>query len=200
MLSRKDIEKQIGKGISIVPFKRENIKENTINLTLSHISWTIRFDEEEKMFQSTENIAENNYIKLAPHSTCIVYTEEVISLNGYYGGTFHAKVGVAAKGVIFSSTTIGPWYHGHLMISLQNPTDFDINLKIGDTFISMALYKLDTPIKKMIENSNTGGHVEKFSYYGVQLNDELQRYFDENWKKTHASIIEKLQQDEEYKD
>ena len=32
MLSRRDIEKELGKGINIYPLVRENIKENSINL------------------------------------------------------------------------------------------------------------------------------------------------------------------------
>lgn len=34
MLSRRDIEKELGKGINIVPLIQENFKENSINLTV----------------------------------------------------------------------------------------------------------------------------------------------------------------------
>ena len=41
MFSRFDIEKEIGKGINIYPFHEQNIKENSINLTLSHNAWAM---------------------------------------------------------------------------------------------------------------------------------------------------------------
>ena len=198
MLSKIDIENQIGRGINIVPFKIDNIKENSVNLTLSEIAWSVTYDKDEKRFKRAQKVCENEKVVLHPHSTTIVYTKEVISLNGKFGGTFHAKVGIVAKGVIFSSTTLGPWYCGHLMITIQNPNDFEIELKVGETFISLVLYKLDTPLKKMIVNSNNGGHTEKLSYYGIQLDDYLQHYFDQDWKKNHSSIREKLLLENEY--
>lgn len=40
MLSRRDIEKELGKGINIHPLYTENIKENSINLSVSTNCWT----------------------------------------------------------------------------------------------------------------------------------------------------------------
>ncbi len=39
MLSRRDIEKELGKGLSLYPFIPENIKENSINVTISEYAW-----------------------------------------------------------------------------------------------------------------------------------------------------------------
>ena len=39
MLSRNDIEREIGKGINIVPLITSNIKENSINLTIGQNGW-----------------------------------------------------------------------------------------------------------------------------------------------------------------
>ena len=41
MLSRRDIEKELGKGINIVHIIRDNFKENSINLTASQKAGTI---------------------------------------------------------------------------------------------------------------------------------------------------------------
>ena len=41
MLSRRDIEKELGKGINIIPVIRDNFKENSINLTASQNAWTM---------------------------------------------------------------------------------------------------------------------------------------------------------------
>lgn len=40
MLSKRDIEKELGKGINIYPVIRDNFKENSINLTASANAWT----------------------------------------------------------------------------------------------------------------------------------------------------------------
>jgi len=41
MLSIIDIQKELGKGINVVPFKDKNIKENSINLSASCYAWTM---------------------------------------------------------------------------------------------------------------------------------------------------------------
>ena len=40
MLSRNNIYKELGKNINIYPFISENIKENSVNLTIGCNSWT----------------------------------------------------------------------------------------------------------------------------------------------------------------
>lgn len=194
MLSKVDIEKQIGKGINIVPFKRDNIKENSINFTISNIAWTLAPKNNKAKLACHSGI-----LTLEPHSTTIVYTEEVIALNNKFGGTFHAKVGVVSKGVIFSSTMIGPSYCGHLMVSLQNPTDNKIKLKVGETFISLVLSKLDTKINKILTNSNTGGHTEKLGLLGIENADNEIRILNEDWKKNIETIQNKLENESDFK-
>ena len=39
MLSKKDIERELGKGIAIVPFSATNVKDNSVNLTASKYAW-----------------------------------------------------------------------------------------------------------------------------------------------------------------
>ena len=131
-----------------------------------------------------------NIITLVPHTTTVVYTEEVIALNSKFGGTFHAKVGVVAKGIVFSSTMIGPLYCGHLMVLLQNPTDNPISLNVGDTFISLALYKLRTKLRHETVNSNSGGHVEKLADLGIRPGNGIMKWLDEDWKKDIVKIKE----------
>ena len=198
ILSKIDIENQIGKGIFIVPFKRNNIKENSINFTLSKLAWTIKPKDSGDGFNRAEPACNNGVITLKPKSTTVVYTEEVVALNNRYGGTFHAKVGIVSKGVVFCSTMIGPSYCGHLMISLQNSTNKEIKMKVGDTFISLVLHKLDHAISKIHTNSNTGGHTEKLNRLGIHTSDDEDRYLGEDWKKNISTISEKLKQETDY--
>lgn len=199
MLSKIDIEKQIGKGINIVPFKKDNIKENSINFTISNMAWTIQPKDTGNGYNKAKPASNAEVITLYPHSTTVVYTEEVIALNNKYGGTFHAKVGIVSKGIVFSSTMIGPSYCGHLMISIQNPTDKKIKLNVGETFISLILYKLDTKINKLLTNSNTGGHTEKFALLGIENAENEIKILEEDWKKNINTIQEKLESESDYK-
>lgn len=41
MLSRKDIESELGKGINIFPLHSSNIKGNSINFTTSRNAWSL---------------------------------------------------------------------------------------------------------------------------------------------------------------
>lgn len=41
MLSRKDIENELGKGINIYPLHEDNIKGNSINFTISRNAWSL---------------------------------------------------------------------------------------------------------------------------------------------------------------
>lgn len=201
MLSKIDIEKYIGKGIYIVPFTRDNIKENSINLKLSNKAWTLKPSKNgTRQYNQASPACNKNIITLAPHTTTVVYTEEVIALNSKFGGTFHAKVGVVAKGIVFSSTMIGPLYCGHLMVLLQNPTDNPISLNVGDTFISLALYKLRTKLRHETVNSNSGGHVEKLADLGIRPGNGIMKWLDEDWKKDIVKIKEKFAQESEYQE
>lgn len=41
MLSRKDIENELGKGINIYPLHNKNIKGNSINFTIGKNAWSL---------------------------------------------------------------------------------------------------------------------------------------------------------------
>lgn len=198
MLSKIDIERQIGKGINIVPFKRDNIKENSINFTISNMAWTLNPKDTGQGYNNAKPACSSGILTLEPHSTTVVYTEEVIALNNKLGGTFHAKVGIVSKGVVFSSAVIGPSYCGHLMVSIQNPTDKRIKLSVGETFISLVLNKLDTKINKEHTNSNNGGHTSKLGELGIKNASCEIRILDEDWKKNIETIQSKLKVETDY--
>lgn len=198
MLSKIDIERQIGKGINIVPFKRDNIKENSINFTISNMAWTLNPKDTGQGYNNANPACSSGILTLEPHSTTVVYTEEVIALNNKLGGTFHVKVGIVSKGVVFSSTMIGPSYCGHLMVSIQNPTDKKIKLSVGETFISLVLNKLDTKIRKEHTNSNNGGHTSKLGELGIENASRETKILDEDWKKNIETIQSKLKLEADY--
>lgn len=223
MLSRRDIEKELGKGINIYPLHKENIKENSINFTASVYAWTLGNatvhwlgDDKFTVFDSpktkqkrtlrsgnkcvfyTDKSKKNQYILLLPHSTTLVETEEVIAVENYIGGALHSKVGIVAKGVGHIGTMLGPGYSGHLMISLHNITDDVIAIKVGTTFVSLAFDYLSTQVVRT--SATVSGHVDKFAELGVNATEEDRVNLTADWKSNVDEVRERMINSTEYKE
>lgn len=223
MLSRRDIEKELGKGINLYPLKRENIKENSINLTASDYAWTLGsatvhwLGDNKFTVRNTASPKRSltlksgkkcifyanrektiKYILLLPHSATLIETEEVIGVANYIGGALHSKVGLVAKGIGHIGTMLGPGYCGHLMISLHNITDDVIAIKVGTTCVSLAFDYLSTQV---IRTSTTvSGHVDKFAELGLNVKEEDVSSITTDWKTNLEEIREKMIASQEYKD
>lgn len=218
MLSKKDIQKELGKGINIYPLHVGNIKENSINFTTSQNAWALKdgsvireskgqykvpkvpTKDSIKITRGNSAIIEeknSRYIVLLPQSTTIVETSEVIGVDNYIGGTLHSKVGIVAQGVGDISTMLGPCFAGHLMLALHNTTDEVISLRVGETFVSLVFFYLDTP-SAINKNSNISGHVDKLSELGVKIDKTTREYLTADWKLTVEGIRSKLLKDKSY--
>lgn len=213
MLSKIDIEKELGKGINIVPFKEENIKENSLNLTASSLAWTMNkgevfvsntglvekdvahekkytFSKGDKCVISMEN---KNVIIILPFSTTLVQTKEVLASSNYIGGTYHSKVGLVSKGLGHIGTMLGPNFSGHSLIAVHNITAFPIYIEVDETFVSIIFHRLDTPLNS--PNATKNGHLEKFSALGIKLSTEDLNFLNEDWKSNRIIVKEKMKED-----
>lgn len=224
MLSKRDIEKELGKGINIFPVIRDNFKENSINLTASANAWTQTnatvywyggesFGLEDKpvkkgtknfrhgskcIFTITrKNQTQEKYIILLPHTTTLIETTEVIGVANNIGGALHSKVGLVAKGIGHIGTMLGPGFCGHLLVSLHNITDNVIPLKVGTTFVSLSLDYLTTQVIRT--SSTTSGHVDKFSELGITIDEDTRSFLTADWKSNIEGIREKMCESESYK-
>lgn len=220
MLSRKDIESELGKGINIFPLHSSNIKGNSINFTTSRNAWSfgrgqIVKDKNGKWIIAPKgetgqkkydimpgksaliNEGKKNIIILLPHATTIIETSEVIGVDNHIGGTLHSKVGMVAKGIGDIGTMLGPSFCGHLMISLHNITDEVIEVKVGETFVSLVFYYLKTPDKT--KNTNVSGHVDKLAELGIQISQETREYLTTDWKMSLTGIRDKMMGSADYK-
>lgn len=223
MLSRRDIEKELGKGINIVPLITSNIKENSINLSVGKNAWsisrgkvywcgenkfTVRKNEhsrrEYEILRGQSCIRKVNsenkqkeYMILLPHSTTIVETSEVIGVDNYIGGALHSKVGIVAKGIGHIGTMLGPGYCGHLMVSLHNITNDAVAIEVGSTFVSLSFEYLETPVERT--SATVSGHVDKFSDLGIKISSSTREYLTEDWKSNLNDIREKMIESHEYK-
>ena len=226
MFSKHDIEKELGKGINILPFIKENIKGNSINLTVSKYAWSlgsgsvVRDAEKGFVLQKDSSNGSNQsekaiclekgrsaviknkgtpYVVLLPHTTTIVETNEVIGVDKYIGGTLHSKVGVVAQGVGALGTMLGPNFAGHLMISLHNITDEVISIPVNDTFVSIVFHRLDTPSRDK-NNPNISGHVDKLSELGISIDGQTREYLLKDWKCSVDTIRDQLTSSDKYKE
>lgn len=225
MLSRRDIEKELGKGINIYPVIRDNFKENSINLTASQNAWTMgnctvyhngedNFSLEETkqkkkartltkgdscIFEEKENGKKHTkYIVLLPHSTTLIETTEVIGVDSYIGGALHSKVGLVSKGIGHIGTMLGPGYCGHLLVALHNITDEVMAIKVGSTFVSLAFDYLTTQVIRT--SSTISGHLDKFPELGIRIDEGTRSFLTEDWKCNIEGIREKMQESLAYKE
>lgn len=216
MLSRRDIEKELGKGINIVPVIRENFKENSINLTASKNAWTMgtgtaywyggtKFSVIETtgkkgaktfskgsncVFRSKKGDQHNSYIVLLPHSTTLIETSEVLGVANNIGGALHSKVGLVSQGIGHIGTMLGPGYCGHLLIALHNITDDALAIKVGGTFVSLAFDYLTTQVSRT--SATTSGHLDKFPELGIIIDEETRSFLTADWKSNIDGIREKM--------
>ena len=224
MLSRRDIEKELGREINIVPLIRSNFKENSINLTASHNAWTtgmgtvywfggLNFGPSDgpkkigaKTFKKGDNCVfyakhrehSEKIIILLPHATTLIETSEVIGVGSKIGGALHSKVGLVSKGVGHIGTMLGPGYCGHLLIALHNITDDIIAIRVGSTFVSLSFDYLNTTVPRT--STTVSGHIDKFSELGITINEETRAYLTEDWKSTISGIREKMVATDAYKE
>lgn len=223
MLSRRDIEKELGKNLCFYPLKPSNIKENSINVTISKYAWcqgdatvywygknkfsinaspkvvkTLHYKKGQKTIftEHRKNEGDLSYLLLLPHQTTIVETEEVIGIGNNIGGAVHSKVGIVVQGIGDSGTMLGPGYCGHLMVSLHNITDDVIALEVGETFVSLTFDYLTTSVVRT--SSTVSSHYDRLMEYNCNLNPQDKNYFQEDWKANFSMICQKMCSSNDY--
>ena len=219
MLSKIDIDKELGKGINIYPFNEENIKENSINLSASKYAWSMKrgkcyIDDEGnihkynknnssreiEIFKGKNSVKEINgekYIILLPMSTTLVETQEVIAIDNYIGGTYHSRVGIVSLGIGHNGTMFGPNFSGHSLIAIHNVSEYPLKVKVGDNIVSVVFHYLNTSID--FPNATNNGHLDKMSRLGIKLSSTEEQFLDKDWKKKINEVREKMNSSEEFK-
>jgi len=222
MLSKIDIDKELGKGINIVPFDYKNIKENSINLSASKYAWAmsageVKFDENGNIFteNSTEYNKEGNIkilkgessvrtilgeevVILLPFSTTLIQTKEVIAVSNYIGGTYHSKVGIVSQGIGHIGTMLGPNFAGHSLIAVHNVSKIPLKIKVKETFVSIVFHYLNAPID--VKNATVNGHIDKMAPFGIHLDLEDAEFLNDDWKSNLDQVREEMNKDLNFKD
>lgn len=222
MLSRIDIENELGKGINIHPLNLDNIRENFIDLTVSRFAWslgaglikhtgTAKFEfsasrvdtySQEKgkscCVTVTEGGKDIRYILVLPHSQTIVETEEVVAVDWYIGGSLHSKVDIVSRGIGAFSTLLGPRFSGHFMLALHNTTENIIAIPVGSKIAALAFFYLNSPISNTA-SAATSGHVSKFAELGIICDSSVRTILEESWKTNIVGVRDHMVESETYK-
>lgn len=222
MLSKKDIQKELGKGINIYPFTPDNIKENSINLSTSKYAWPmsdgvvfIREDGEvfndnsfnrtfkgkkveiKKGGKAVHDTANGQIIILLPFSTTLIETQEVLAVEKHIAGTYHSKVGLASHGIGHIGTMLGPGFSGHSLIAIHNISSKPLKLNVGESFVSVIFNYLNTPLDT--RNNTDNGHLDKMSEFGIILKPDERKNLNEDWKKSVLTVRDKMIESDTYK-
>ncbi|MGL5382795.1 MAG: dCTP deaminase domain-containing protein [Culicoidibacterales bacterium] len=207
MLSKNNFFWELGKSICIVPFDAKNLKENSINLTVGDMAWSLASDTYVKITNGTQRaeciVADDanedsilikqgestiidyegiKYVVLLPHSVTAIRTTEILGVNAKVGGTYHTRVQTAMMGIGHISTMLGPNFCGYSLVPVQNISDKPILLKVGEPFVSVVFHKLKRKYKS--DNHTVSAHTDIFAKYGIKPTDsELEELNNENNKK-----------------
>jgi len=115
------------------PFKAENIKGSSINLSASKFAWKI--DDRSRL--EIEVNGGKQYL-IIPASTPVIFaTEEAVYVSSKICGTYHTKVSWASRGLGYVSTTLDPEYFGVSLIGMTNTSANEIKLEVGETFVTL---------------------------------------------------------------
>lgn len=226
MLSKFDIQRELGKEICVFPLDLDNIKENSINLCAGNYAWSMAtrkvfYSEKERdknrKFSLTEDtehcmslmvekgrsavFKDNNgeqYILVLPLSTTLIETKEVLAVSAKIGGTYHSKVGLVSKGSGHIGTMVGPNYSGESLIAFHNVSNELLVLSVGESFVSVVFHYLKTPFT--YANPTTSGHTDKFSSLGLEVNERELAELNQDWKKKFEEVQKRMRQTEAFQD
>lgn len=149
ILSDKDIKRLLGTHIFIYPFKEENLKPASYNLTASKCAF-IKVNEAGNEVQKL--IVEEDKIVIPTGKTAIIETEESIYVSKWITGSYHSRVRLVNKGLGHIGTTLDPCFFGVSAIALHNTTKEDITIKVGESIATIVFYCLRSKSSGLHDN------------------------------------------------
>ena len=147
ILSNKQFMKHLGRDIFIYPFKENNLKGSSYNLTASRVAYY-----KDKDGNLVSALVNKDKIIIPKQKLIHIQTEESIYITRRICGTYHTKVKWANEGLSSVSTTLDPCYFGTSLITLYNFSNKDIELDVGETFCTLILHKMSSGDKDSHDN------------------------------------------------
>jgi deoxycytidine triphosphate deaminase len=188
VLSDVDIKKELGKKILIFPFNEQKIRGSSINLSVSNKAWDI--NTKKTIFDLSKNS-----VIIPKHSTALIQTDEILHVTNHLAGTFHSKVKLVSQGLGHISTTLDPGWIGNLLIAVHNHTSEDFCLKVGETFVTLTLYYVNS--KSKFNNNNKHGRQDVL--VGFELTSEDSLFFDDDLRTDVITLKKKMLESDSFK-
>lgn len=167
VLSNKDINKKLGKSIFIYPFKEENLKGSTYNLTASLCAWIVK-DNKKQLIVNRERI-----IEIPPGETALIETNESIYVSNNISGTYHSRVSLCSKGLGHIGTTLDPCYFGTSVIVLHNNNNKSVKIKPNESIVSIMFYDMKSGANKLHDN---------YPFRKDLFDLNIESFYEEYWK------------------
>lgn len=190
VLSDNDIKKLLGYHIFIYPFKIENLKPSSYNLTASKCAFIKEKNGKQKL------IVRDNKIIIPANKTAIIETQESIYVSKWITGTYHSRVKLANKGIGHIGTTLDPCFFGLSAIALHNETDEEISINIGDSIATIMFYSLKSRSSGLHDNMT--GRLDD----GIKLEvEDFYNFEDKNKKVTiviNKEVLKNIKIDDDY--
>ncbi len=82
---------------------------------------------------------------LQPREQLLVASLERVELSKSLLGTLHIRSSLAREGVFASLALVDPGFRGQLTVSLYNAGERPVNIRRGERFIQLSLFKLGKP-------------------------------------------------------
>ncbi|WP_138859154.1 dCTP deaminase domain-containing protein [Exiguobacterium mexicanum] len=191
LLSNNDIKREIvkAKNISIYPLKLENIKGSSLNLSASKMAWRVS-DRKSAVVADTTII-------IPPRDTVCIYTNEAIWVSRRVGGTYHPRVSLVSKGLGHISTTLDPGWAGVSLVAVNNPSDKEIVINVGEAFVSVMFYYLKTP-SSLNDHENLASRPDIGKVF--DLSPEEHSFLEMSWHRNQSNITKNMIKSLEYND
>lgn len=148
-----------------------------------------------KELKKIDTIPDNNgnkYIIIPPQKTVLIWTREAIVLNGgYFCGSVHSKVTLAANSIGHIGTRVNPYWAGVLSIALHNTSDENVKVLIEkDTIAYVRFYKFKSPSFDRSSFSNASEKLANSLPKDCAVPDTLKTWVPENsWRDGNIKAI-----------
>lgn len=175
VLSDNDIKKLLGYHIFIYPFKKENLKPSSYNLTASKCAFIKDENGNQKL------IVKDDKIIIPPNKTAIIETQESMYVSKWITGTYHSKVKLVNKGLGHIGTTLDPCFFGLSAIALHNQNNEEVTINVGDSIVTVMFYSLKSRSSGM--HDNLTGRLDD----GIKL--DIEDFYDFNDKNKKDKLV-----------
>ncbi|MBW4651318.1 MAG: hypothetical protein KME06_21910 [Kastovskya adunca ATA6-11-RM4] len=192
VLSDEDIRQELGKNILIFPFKEDNLKGSSYNLTASKLAWSL-------LTQQSIYDTSNEKILIKPGDTALIETNEIIWISKSIAGTYHSRVTQVSQGTGHIGTTLDPNYIGPSLIAVHNHSSKNVELTPTiDSFVTLVFQYVNAESSRE-QHGNSAGRIEILSRVGIQLSQEERNLLDQPYMSNRDLLRKKLESCEEYK-